>query len=145
MAYAHIAHDCMVGNGAILANGTTLGGHVRIDDDAVIGAFTGIHQFCRVGKHSIIGGYSVITKDVLPFSMTVSERDVRLFGINKVGLERHGFSAERRNALSRAFRLLLSEKLNTSQALEQIRAQDPTEDVEELLRFIEGSERGVIK
>lgn len=146
MAYAHIAHDCIIANHTVLANGATLAGHVVIEDYAVIGAFSGIHQFCRVGRHSLVGGYSVITQDVLPFSKTVSERGTRVFGINSVGLERHGFSAERRKKLSRAIRLLTSSKLNTSQALQKIREEAAeSEDVLELLRFIESSERGVIK
>ena len=146
MAYAHIAHDCRVGNRTVLANGVTLAGHVLIEDHAVIGAFCGIHQFCRVGRHSIIGGYSVITQDVLPFSKTVSERETRAFGVNTVGLERAGFSTERREKLSHAFRMLTSSKLNTSQAVEKLRetAKD-SEEVRELLRFIQSSERGFIK
>lgn len=146
MAYAHIAHDCLVGNHTVLANGVTLAGHVQIEDYAVVGAFCGIHQFCRVGRHSIIGGYSVVTQDVLPFSMTVSERETKLFGANKVGLERNGFSEERRNKLNKAFRLLKSSKLNTAQAMEKIRAEvGDSEDVRELVRFVESSERGFIK
>lgn len=146
MAYAHIAHDCQVGNHTILANGTTLAGHVVIEDDAVIGAFSGVHQFCRVGRHSLVGGYSVITQDVLPFSKTVSERETHVFGINAVGLKRRGFSLERRKKLSRAFRLLTSAQMNTAQALETIREEAAdSEDLQELLRFIESSERGVIK
>ena len=146
MAYAHIAHDCRIGDHTVLANGTTLAGHVLIEDYAVIGAFSGIHQFCRVGRHSLVGGYSVITRDVLPFSKTVSERKVHAYGINTVGLERHGFSSERRNKLSRAMRLLLSSKLNTTQALAKIREEVAgSEDVKELIRFTESSERGVIK
>ena len=146
MAYAHIAHDCHVGNHTILANGVTLAGHVLIEDYAVIGAFCGIHQFCRIGRHSIVGGYSVITQDVLPFSKTVSERQTRVYSINIVGLKRHGFSLERRKKLSHAFRLLASSKLNTAQAIESIRQEAAdSEDVQELLRFLETSERGVIK
>ena len=146
MAYAHIAHDCRIGDHTILANGTTLAGHVTIDDYAVIGAFSGVHQFCRVGRHSLIGGYSVITKDVLPFSKTVSEREVRAFGINSVGLKRHGFSPERREKLNRAFRLFTASKLNTTQALEKMREDAAeSEEVQEMIRFIESSERGVIK
>jgi UDP-N-acetylglucosamine acyltransferase len=146
MAYAHIAHDCRVGHHTILANGVTLAGHVLIEDHAVIGAFCGVHQFCRVGRHSIVGGYSVITQDVLPFSKTVSERDTRVFGANVVGLKRHGFSLERRKKLSSAFRLLASSNLNTAQAVEAIRQEaGDSEDVQELLRFLETSERGVIK
>ena len=146
MAYAHIAHDCRVGNHTILANGTTLAGHVLIEDYAVIGAFCGIHQFCRVGRHSIVGGYSVITQDVLPYSKTVSERQARVYGANVVGLKRHGFTLEQRKKLNHALRLLTSSKLNISQALEQIRAEAADSDeVQELIRFIEGSERGVIR
>src|SRR3989304_7491229 len=106
MAYAHIAPDCRIGNHTVLANGMTLAGHVLIEDYAVVGAFCGIHQFCRVGRHSIVGGYSVITQDVLPFSKTVSERQTRVYGVNTVGLERHGFSAEQLKKLNHAPRLL---------------------------------------
>ncbi len=144
-AYAHVAHDCSVGNHVVLGHGVTMAGHVTIEDYAFIGAFSGIHQFCRVGQHAMVGGYSVITKDVLPYSKTAGERQVRAFGLNKVGLERHGFSSERIERLHHAFRLLLSSKLNTSQAVEQIRAGELNEDIEILLKFIESSERGVIK
>ncbi|OFV99938.1 MAG: acyl-[acyl-carrier-protein]--UDP-N-acetylglucosamine O-acyltransferase [Acidobacteria bacterium RIFCSPLOWO2_12_FULL_54_10] len=146
MAYTHIAHDCQVGNQTILANGATLAGHVAIEDFAVVGAFSGVHQFCRIGRHAIIGGYSVITQDVLPFSKTVSEREVRVFGINVEGLKRRGFSLDRRKALNHAFLLLREKSLNTSQAVEKLRAEcSASEDVLELIRFIEGSQRGVIK
>ncbi len=146
MAYAHIAHDCHIGDHTILANGMTLAGHVIIEDYAVIGAFSGIHQFCRVGRHSIVGGYSVITQDVLPFSSTTSERNTRAYGINSVGLKRHGFTQGRREKLNRAFRLLTSSKLNTAQAIEKIREEAAgSEDLQELIRFVESSERGVIK
>jgi UDP-N-acetylglucosamine acyltransferase len=124
----------------------TLAGHVILEDYANVGAFSGVHQFCRVGRHAIVGGYSVITQDVLPFSRTVAEREVKTYGINKVGLERRGFSSEQMAALHHAFLLLLSSKLNTSQALEQIRAEGRlTPEVEELVRFIESSQRGVVK
>ncbi|OFW00368.1 MAG: acyl-[acyl-carrier-protein]--UDP-N-acetylglucosamine O-acyltransferase [Acidobacteria bacterium RIFCSPLOWO2_02_FULL_60_20] len=146
MAYAHVAHDCIVGSHTVLANGTTLAGHVVIEDYATVGAFSGIHQYCRIGRHSIVGGYSVITQDVLPFSKTVSERETRVFGVNTVGLERHGFSQERREGLSRAFRHLISSKLNTTQAIAKIReGAEDSEEIQELLRFIETSERGFIK
>ena len=146
MAYAHIAHDCIVGSHTVLANGATLAGHVLIEDHATVGAFSGIHQFCRVGRHAIVGGYSVVTQDVLPFSKTVSERETRVFGVNTVGLERHGFSPEQREKLSRVFRYLIASKLNTSQAVEKIRADgEDSEEIQELLRFIETSERGFIK
>ena len=144
-AYSHVAHDCQIGNRAILGHGMTMAGHVVIEDCAFVGAFSGIHQHCRVGRHSIVGGYSVITKDVLPFSKTVAEREVKTFGVNKVGLERHGFSGDRIQRLHHALRLLTSSKLNTSQALERIRADGMNEDLEALVSFITSSERGVIK
>lgn len=145
MAYCHVAHDCHVGRGAILGNGVTLGGHVVIEEYASVGAFTGIHQFCRIGRHSIVGGYSVITQDVLPFSKTVSDREVKAYGLNKVGLERRGFTPQQIGKLHHAFRLLLSSQLNTSQALEQIKSDGLSPEVEQLVVFIESSERGVIK
>lgn len=146
MAYAHIAHDCCLGDHTILANGTTLAGHVMIEDYAVIGAFSGIHQFCRIGCHSLIGGFSVITQDVLPFSKTATDRETHAYGINSVGLKRHGFTQQRRERLNRAFRLLIASKLNTSQAIEKIREEAAeSEDLQQLLRFIESSNRGVIK
>jgi UDP-N-acetylglucosamine acyltransferase len=146
MAYAHIAHDCLLGDHCILGNAATLAGHVVVEDWAIIGAFTGVHQFCRIGRHGFVGGYSVITQDVLPFSRTVSEREVRAFGVNIIGLRRRGYSEERIERLHQAFRLLSNSKLNTSQALEKIRATlDQDEDVAALVRFIETAERGVIK
>jgi UDP-N-acetylglucosamine acyltransferase len=146
MAYVHVAHDCRVGSHAVLANGVTLGGHVTVEDWAVIGAFTGVHQFCRVGRHSIIGGYSVVTQDVMPFSNTVSERQIKVYGANKVGLERRGFETQSIEKLQTAMRLLTRAGLNTSQAVERIRAELlPSAEVEELLDFIAASKRGVIK
>ncbi len=146
MAYAHIAHDCILGDSIILGNGATLAGHVVIEDHAIIGAFCGIHQFCRIGRHSFIGGYTVVTQDVLPFSRTVWEREARVYGVNSVGLERRGFGRERIERLEKAFRLLTRSQLNTTQAIEKIRASlDQNEDIEALVRFIESSERGVIK
>lgn len=146
MAYVHVAHDCQIGNSVILGNAATLAGHVTIGDWASVGAFSGVHQFCRVGRHAFIGGYSVIIQDVMPFSSTVAEREVKVFGANRVGLERRGFSKESVEALQIAFRLLTRSKLNTSQAIEKIRADLPsTPDLNELLGFIESSERGVIK
>jgi UDP-N-acetylglucosamine acyltransferase len=146
MAYVHVAHDVRIGHHTVLANGVTVGGHVTIGDWAVIGAFTGVHQFCRVGSHVMIGGYSVVTQDVLPYSMTVSDRPIKVFGANKTGLERRGFSAEAVERLQKAFRLLTRSGLNTSQAIERIRAEAlPSPEVEELIEFIESSERGVVK
>jgi UDP-N-acetylglucosamine acyltransferase len=146
MAYVHVAHDVRVGSHAVLANAVTLGGHVTVGDWAVIGASSGVHQFCRIGRHSIIGGYSVVTQDVLPFSNTVSEREIKVFGANKIGLERRGFARETIEKLQTALRLLTRAGLNTSQAVERIRAEIPgCPEVEELLGFIGESARGVIK
>jgi len=145
MAYTHIAHDCQVGDHTILGNAATLAGHVTIGDHCNVGAFSGVHQFCRVGRHAIIGGYSVITRDVMPYSNTVTERTARAFGVNKIGLERRGFSPEAIAALHRAVRLLTAAGLNTTQAVEQIREEPITPEVAELLEFIASSERGVIK
>jgi UDP-N-acetylglucosamine acyltransferase len=117
-----------------------------VGDWAVVGAYTGVHQFCRIGRHTFIGGYSVVTQDVLPFSLTVSEREIRIFGANRTGLERRGFATDRIEQLQTAFRLLTRAGLNTSQAVERIRADvDPTPDLDELLAFIEASERGFVK
>lgn len=146
MAYVHVAHDVRVASNTVLANGVTLGGHVTVDEWALIAAFSGVHQYCRVGRHAMVGGYSVITQDVAPFSMTVTPRESRVFGPNKTGMERRGFAAETIDALHKAFRLLGSAKLNTSQAIARIREEVAgCAEVDELVTFIEGSERGVVK
>ncbi len=145
MAQAHIAHDCKLGEGVIMANGATLAGHVTIEDRANVGAYSGVHQFCRVGREAYIGGYSVVVKDALPFALTVGNH-ARCFGLNTTGMKRRGYSREVIKSLHHAFRLLLSSKLNTSQALEQIRESSPDcQEVAELVRFIESTQRGVIK
>ena len=146
MAYTHIAHDVHIGNHTVLANAVTFAGHVVVEDWAVIGAFTGVHQFCRVGRHAMVGAYSVVTQDVLPFSVTVSERQLNVFGANKVGLERRGFSAPEIDNLHKAFRLLTKSGLNTTQAVERIRAElEQTPEIGELLAFIASSQRGFVK
>jgi UDP-N-acetylglucosamine acyltransferase len=146
MAYAHIGHDSVIGNRAMLVNGATLAGHVIVEEWAVVGALCCVHQFTRIGAHAYIGGGTVITKDVLPFAKVAAPREVRTFGLNAVGLERRGFSKERIHAIHHAFRVLLNSKLNTTQALEKLKAEgDQGEDVAMLIRFIEESERGVIK
>ncbi len=146
MAYVHVAHDVHVGSHTVLSHAATLGGHVTVEDWAWIGAASGVHQFCRVGRHAIVGGYSVITQDVMPFSNTVTAREAKVFGANATGLERRGFSAEAIDALHKAFRLLTRAGLNTSQAVARIREEIPgSSEIEELLAFIEASERGVIK
>ncbi|HSE42172.1 MAG TPA: acyl-ACP--UDP-N-acetylglucosamine O-acyltransferase [Acidobacteriota bacterium] len=145
MAYAHVAHDCHIGNSIIMANGATLAGHVQIEDHSTIGAFSGIHQHCRVGKYGFIGGYSVITKDVLPYSKTVGNR-AHCYGINAVGLRRIGFDSSKINGIRQAFRLLLQAHLNTSQAVDAIKKEVAgSEEVLYLLEFIRNSKRGIIK
>ena len=146
MAYTHIAHDCVIGDHVILANGATLGGHVTVEEWATVGALCPVHHFIRIGAHSFIGGGTTITRDVLPFSKTSAARDVQAYGLNAIGLERRGFSKERIRKIHHAYKVLLASKLNTSQALEKLKAEaDRGEDVEMLIRFIEQSERGVIK
>jgi UDP-N-acetylglucosamine acyltransferase len=146
MAYVHVAHDCLVGNHVILGHAATLAGHVTIEDCANVGAYCGIHQFCRVGRYAFIGGYSVIVQDVMPFSSTVTEREAKVFGANRVGMERRGFSKESIESLQTAFRLLTRAQLNTSQALERIREELPLNpELTELLTFIEGATRGIVK
>jgi len=145
MAYAHVGHDSMLGNHIILANAATLAGHVIIEDHATVGAFSGVHQFCRVGTHGYVGGYSVVTKDVLPYSKTVSERDTHAYGPNILGLERKGFSSDQIRNIKAAFRLLLQSKLNTTQAVEAIKAKLKSPEVQVIVDFIETTDRGVIK
>ena len=146
MAYTHVAHDCQIGDHVILANAATLGGHVTVDEWAVVGALCPVHQFVRIGAHSYIGGGTTITRDVLPFSKTAAARDTHAYGINSVGLERRGFTPERIRKIHHAYKVLLASKLNTSQALEKLKSEsDSGEDVAMLVRFIESSERGVIK
>ena len=146
MAYAHIGHDSSIGDHCILANGATLAGHVTVEDYANVGALCPVHQFCRIGRHAYIGGGTTITQDVLPFSLTSAKRETHAYGLNKVGLERRGFTRERLRDLQHAYRLLLASRRNTSQALETLRAEaSASEDVQYLCRFIETSERGVLK
>ena len=145
MVASHVAHDCILGNEIIMANAATLGGHVVVEDHATIGAYSGVHQFCRIGRHGYVGGYSVITKDVLPYSKTVSDRNTKAYGANTIGLERKGFTREQIGNIKAAFRLLLQSNLNTAQAVEAMRQSSPAPEVEVLLQFIETSERGVTK
>jgi UDP-N-acetylglucosamine acyltransferase len=146
MAYTHIAHDCAIGDHVVLVNAVTLAGHVTIGDWAELSAFCGVHQFCRIGRHAFVGPHTVVTQDVLPYSLTVSERDVKVFGANRVGLERRGFVKETVEALQTSFRLLTRSGLNTSQAIERIEAEAAgSAEVAELIDFIRGSARGVVK
>jgi UDP-N-acetylglucosamine acyltransferase len=145
MAQAHIAHDCHVGSNVIMANAATLAGHVEVQDGANVGAYSGVHQFCRVGREAYVGGYTVVVKDALPFALTVGNH-AKCYGLNTVGMKRRGYPQETVEALHHAFRLLLNSRLNTTQALTRIREEiADSAEVEELLRFIETSGRGVVK
>jgi UDP-N-acetylglucosamine acyltransferase len=145
MAQAHIAHDCVLGDGVIMANAATLAGHVVIEDRANVGAYSGVHQFCRVGREAYVGGYSVVVKDALPFALTVGNH-ARCYGLNITGMKRRGYERKVIDDLHHAFHLLLSSKLNTSQALDRIRAEiNGVEEVEYLTQFISASQRGVTK
>ncbi|MGI8566232.1 MAG: acyl-ACP--UDP-N-acetylglucosamine O-acyltransferase [Pyrinomonadaceae bacterium] len=145
MAQAHIAHDCRLGSGVIMANAATLAGHVEVADGANVGAYSGVHQFCRVGREAYVGGYSVVVKDALPFALTVGNH-AKCYGLNTVGMKRREYSQDVIDALHHAFRLLLASKLNTTQALARIREEiTDSKEVEELLGFIETSQRGVVK
>jgi len=146
LASAHVGHDCHVGSHILFVNGATLAGHVTVEDYATIGFQSPVHQFCRIGRYSYIGASTVITQDVPPFSRVVTERETKSYGVNTIGLERKGFSAERLKILQRAFRLLLRSKMNTTQALAEMRKTfADSEDVKELVRFIEAAERGIVK
>lgn len=145
MAQAHVAHDCIIGDGVIMANAATLAGHVTVESGANIGAYSGVHQFCRVGREAYVGGYSVVVKDALPFALTVGNH-ARCYGLNTTGMRRRGYSRQTMDALHHGFHLLLSSRLNTTQALERMRHEiTASPEVDELIRFIETSKRGVIK
>jgi len=149
MTLTHIGHDSVIGDGCILANGATLAGHVIVEDYAVVGAMCPVHQYCRIGKYSYIGGGTTITQDVLPFSLTCIERNNHSYGLNKVGLERRGFSAEDLRKLRTAYRILVGSKKNTTQALQEIHDMIDqgagNEHVRYLAAFVAASERGIIK
>ena len=145
MAYTHVGHDSQVGSRTVFTNGATLAGHVEVADDATIGAMSAVHQFCRVGRHAYIGGFSVITLDALPFARTVGQKPL-CYGVNRIGLERKGFSPDAIREIERAFRVLLRSGKNTSQALDQLRALPARgSDVDYLVDFVASSKRGVIK
>jgi UDP-N-acetylglucosamine acyltransferase len=149
MAYTHIGHDSVIGNSCILANSATLAGHVIVEDFAVVGALCPVHQYCRIGRYAYIGGGTTITQNVLPYSLTSIERNNHAYGLNKVGLERKGFTPQQLKELRAAYRTLLAAKLNTSDALAAIRetiaAGNAGEHVAYLADFIANSERGIIK
>jgi len=145
MAQAHVAHDCQLGSEIIMANAATLAGHVEIADKASVGAYSGVHQFCRVGHEAFIGGYSVVVKDALPYAI-IQGNHAKCYGLNRVGVKRRGYSPKTIDNLNHAFRLLLSSKLNTTQAVERIRTEiTGCAEVDRLVDFIESSKRGVVK
>ncbi len=146
MAYAHIAHDVIIHNHTILANGVTFAGHVIVDDYANIGGLSAIHQFCHIGRHALVGSYSVIKQNVLPYSITAASHAAEVYGANRIGLERSGYSSDAIEPLQNAFRILTRAGLNTTQALARIEQEVPgTEEVKHLLEFIRSSNRGFIK
>ena len=145
LAYCHIAHDCSVGNDVIFSNNGTLAGHVTVEDHVVIGGLTAVHQFCRLGRHAMTGGCSKIVQDVPPF-MLADGNPARVRGINRIGMERHGYSAEVARSLKEAYRLLYRGNLNVGQAVEQMRAQLPDiPEIDYLVSFVTQSSRGIIK
>ncbi len=146
LSYSHVGHDCQIGSNTLFVNGATLAGHVTVEDFVTLGAFSPVHQFCRLGKYAYIGACTVITQDVLPFSLIVTERETKCFGANTIGLERKGFSPQRIQVLQRAFRLLVRSKKNTTQALEEMRKSlGDSADVQEMIAFAEKAERGIVK
>lgn len=145
MAQAHVAHDCQIGSEVIMANAATLAGHVEIADRANIGAYSGVHQFCRIGLEAFVGGYSVVVKDAPPFAV-IQGNHAKCFGLNRVGMKRRGYPKDTIEKLHHAYHLLLSAKLNTTQAVEKIREEiSGCDEVDLLLNFIETSKRGVVK
>lgn len=145
MAQAHVAHDCQIGNDIIMANAATLAGHVEIADRANIGAYSGVHQFCRIGLEAFVGGYSVVVKDAPPFAI-IQGNHAKCFGLNRVGMKRRGYSKDSIQKLHHAFHLLLSAKLNTTQAVERIKEEiSGCAEVDLLIDFIDSSKRGVVK
>ena len=146
MTQSHVAHDCRIGDHVILGNSVGLAGHVVIEDWADLSPFAGVHQFCRIGRHAFVGPYSIIKQDVMPYSLTSHKPEVSVFGANAIGLARRGFPPDAIERLQTAFRLLTRSQLNTSQAVERIRAEvAPCVEIDELLEFIRASERGVVK
>jgi len=144
MAYTHVAHDCLVGNGVIMSNAATLGGHIRVEDHAIIGGLSAVHQFCHIGRYAFIGGCSAVHRDVPPFAMAVGNR-AKLVGLNLVGLKRQGFTDSALQNLRRAYELLFLSELNLKEAMTRVRQDFPHDpEIQHLLRFIESSDRGLL-
>lgn len=143
MAYAHVAHDSIIGDHVILANSVNMGGHVEVGDHVIIGGMTAVHQFVKIGAHAFVSGSSAVRKDVAPYVKAAGD-PLKLFGLNSVGLRRRGFSDETRLSIKRAYRLFFQSSLNVTQALEQARAELPdSPELRHFLEFIEASGRGV--
>jgi UDP-N-acetylglucosamine acyltransferase len=143
LCYTHIAHDCVVGSHVIFSNNGTLAGHVIVEDYAIVGGLSAVHQFCRIGRHAFIGGCAKITQDVLPYTIA-DGNPARARGLNLVGLRRHGATEESIKLINSAYRLLYRKGLNTTQALEQIEVLTSTPELQELLAFVRGSQRGIV-
>ncbi len=145
MAYAHVAHDCCIGNNVVLANGATLAGHVIIEDGAIVGGLVAIHQFARIGTMAIVGGCSKVVKDVPPYSMS-DGHPTKIYGLYSVGLKRAGFAADLRSHLKHAFKILCSSRLSIPGALERIKEEVPASpEITHLTQFIESSKRGICR
>jgi UDP-N-acetylglucosamine acyltransferase len=144
MAQVHVAHDCRVASHTVFANSAALAGHVEVQDFATVGAYSAVHQFCRVGTHAFMGGATIATRDVLPYSLTVGNR-ARIFGLNLVGLRRRGFDAEALRALRTAYRVLLQSRLPLAEALRRLESEGPhTAEVRALVEFVRSAQRGVV-
>ncbi len=145
MAYCHIAHDCLVGNDVTMSNGTTLGGHVIVKDFATLGGLTGIHQFCRVGEYALTGGQSMITQDVVPYSIVAGNR-AKLAGMNYIGLDRRGFTSEQIETINQAYKIFFKNGLTKDAAIEKLKESFPGDDhIALFIQFIEESDRGVCR
>lgn len=145
MAYVHIAHDCKIGNSVLMANAATLAGHVKVEDHAVIGGLVAVHQFTRIGSYAMVGGFSGVGQDIPPY-MIASGARARLFGLNTVGLKRHGFSEETLSELKRAYKILFREKRTLKDAIKKIQAELPySEEIRHLIEFIEENKRGICR
>ncbi len=145
MAYVHIAHDCTVGNSTIFANAASLAGHVVVEDDVVLGGFTLVHQFCRIGSHAFTSMGSIINRDVPPY-LTVAGKMAAPRGINSEGLRRHGFSAERIALIKKAYKVLYKNGLKLSEALESLERLAPdTTDIQPMVDFIRNSQRSIVR
>ena len=144
MAYAHVAHDCQIGNQVVMANGATLAGHILIEDYAIIGGLVAIHQFCRVGAFAIIGGLTGVILDIPPYTKAQGDR-ARLFGLNSVGLKRANFSVETLRALKKAYRIVFRSGLTLEKAMKKLAEDEISQgpEVQHFLQFIQGSKRGI--